>query len=211
MSKTGIFVLNSRYDILQKIIRKYDDAILEEKIMQINLNEFQTYHKSNLPGLYALFIKNEDCLSKIFTPAFCKKILNHMKQNNCKNCIYIGKETNKLYERIEKKHINGDIRHSTLRYTISYCANMDRYKVKGISISKKRKIKKSDEKRITKWINENCDFKIIETNDYNSLEKQFINKFCLPLNITNNPKPIIARGERTQGFIDLDKDDFDNI
>lgn len=174
----------------------------------ININLFQTYFRSSKPGLYAQFIKDKDCLYKIFKPEFCDKIIRQMEMYNCENCIYIGKETGKLYSRVEGKHTNGKIRYSTLRYTISYCAGMDRYKIKGISVSRKRKLKKSDEEKITNWIKENTYFKIIETNDYNSLECQYIKKYCPPLNIKGNPNSILTTGERAQSFIELSECEF---
>ena len=177
----------------------------------IDIKDFQTYFSSSKPGLYALFIRDLDCLYKIFTPEFCEKIIQQMEKYHCENCIYIGKETGKLYSRVEGKHTNGKIRNSTLRYTISYCAGMERYKVKEISVSEKRKLKKCDEEKITNWIKQNTFFKIIETNDYNSLEHQYISKYCPPLNIDNNPNAIITTGERINGFIDLSESEFNKL
>ena len=176
-----------------------------------NSDKFRPYFHSSKPGLYALFVKDVGCLSKIFTPEFYGKIINHMKKYNCENCLYIGKETGKLYTRVEGKHTYGCIRNSTLRYTISYCAGLQRYGVIGIPISKKRKLRKTDEEKITKWIKENFEFRIIETDDYNSLETEFINKYCPPLNIKDNPNSMLSSGERTGGFIFLDKKDFKNL
>lgn len=177
----------------------------------INLNEFSEYKYSDKSGLYALFIKDKKYLSEIFLPEFCTKIVNLLDSNSCENCIYIGKEQNKLYERIENDHKNGNIRHSTLRYTISYCAGMQRYSIIGTKIKDNRKIINTDENIITNWIKGNTYFKIIETDNYKFLEKEFINKYRPPLNINYNPKPMLKRGERASNFKFIDEKDFEKL
>ena len=88
---------------------------------------------------------------------------------------------------------------------------MKRYGVIGTTPSKYRKISKEDEINITNWIKKNTNFKIIETDNYRDLEKEFVNKYCPPLNIDDNPIPILKRSERTNNFEFITKDEFDKI
>lgn len=176
-----------------------------------DLKNFETYSDINKPGLYALFIKDVNSLLKLFSSDWCQKIIKQLESNICKECLYIGIATKNLSERIKKDHSTGTIRNSTLRYTISYCTNLPRYSVIGSTPSKHRKMSIEDEVKITNWIKNYTEFKIFKTNDYKILEEKFIEKYCPPFNIDDNPNRIIERSERTKNFVYIDKQYFDNL
>lgn len=69
----------------------------------------------------------------------------------------------------------------------------------------------ADEAKITDWIKNYTEFKIFKTNNYEILEKKFIEKYCPPFNIDKNPKRIIERSERTKNFEYINKYSFDNL
>jgi len=172
-----------------------------------NLNKFKPYNSSDKCGVYALFLKQTGDLSKLLKNEWGCKISNNLSNY----LLYIGKEQNKLKTRIQNNHLHGIIRNSTLRWTIAYMAGMKLYGIQNTKPKVNRKIKRSDEQKITQWLLENTEFKIIESGDYKNLEKFYIETYVPPLNITYNPNPIILKGERTKNFIYISRDEFQNL
>lgn len=172
-----------------------------------NLNKFKPYNFSDKCGIYALFLKQTGDLSKLLKNEWVCKISNNLSND----LLYIGKEQNKLKTRIQNKHLHGTIRNSTLRWTIAYMTGMNLYGIQNTKPNDNRKIKRLDEQKITQWLLENTEFKIIESDDYKNLEKFYIKTYVPPLNITYNPNPIILQGERTKNFIYISRDEFQNL
>ncbi len=135
-----------------------------------------------------------------------------MKKYNCLNLLYIGiakKDT--LSERIQNDHKTGKIRTSTLRFTLAYCKGMQLYLCQGTTKNdkRKRKILKEDEEKITNWLSKNTEFRIIETDNCESIEKEYLRKYNPPLNIDDCLDAIIKKGERRANAIKLLPEKFD--
>ena len=178
----------------------------------ISLSDFKPYYESKSHGIYALFLKEGSSLSPFFSEKWCGKIEAQMKKYNCPNLLYIGIAKDKTLKRRTKyDHKTGRIRYSTLRYTISYCAGMQLYGCKGYTISEKRKISSKDRAKLTDWLLNNTYFKIIETDDCEKREKEYLEKYNPPLNIEDCPDSIIKNGERGKKYIELPPDEFDKL
>ena len=139
----------------------------------MDLKSFKNYYKTVSPGVYALFLNNNEGLS-----VFNAVAQNIIKTKMTDGLLYIGKASN-LSKRIERGHLRRT-RVSALRRTIAKLLGMD-----FIMVSGNYGLREKDETVITKWLSQNTYFKIYETPDKISaeqLEKELITEYQPPFN-----------------------------
>lgn len=104
------------------------------------------------------------------------------------NVLYIGKSSRGFYKRDYKNHYCGLARNSKVRKSLGTLKGLNR---KYYSDLKYRFIQ-LDEERLSLWMKENLIIFYLITNDFDSEEIEYINRYYPPLNIKDNRSVINA-------------------
>lgn len=137
-------------------------------------------------GVYIWLLKDSAVLPPIngIQPSFTLVEANDSKYR----VLYVGlAENESLYERINKFHLKGNPRSSTLCYSIGAILGMPLYG--KVEKSGKRKIHLEQNKceEIKKWLWKNCYILVKSQNNPTIEEKNKIALFSAPINIKDNP------------------------
>jgi len=156
---------------------------IQEIFNKLEINKIKENNQKPLPkssGLYFFFAKKEIKIGFIEDKEY------KIKENEIS---YIGKAEN-LFERINKKHLQGKISKSTLRMTLAtILSNLGK---KFIWEKKKTKyyINEEDEKYLSDWIKNNFKISFCEVYEdtLDLAESVAVYKYNPPLNIDKKPK-----------------------
>lgn len=138
------------------------------------------------PGNYIICLKKQSNL-----PVISGTTRPILKKFQGLNVIYVGLASKSLSKRDFRQHFRGNnAGSSTLRKSIGSLMSLTKIPRDKKVDSKKTKFSIQDEKKLTKWMNENLVLFVCPNADYINVEIKLINEFNPPLNLKDNRNEI---------------------
>ncbi|MCM1531722.1 MAG: hypothetical protein NC048_04185 [Bacteroides sp.] len=155
---------------------------LTEKSRFKNVKDLSSSYVPDVPGLYAIRVKNPDKLPKEFR--------NELKNRN-DNLLYIGQASQSLRKRLWEEELHAR-RHATFFRTIGAVLGYlpPKGSLKGKKNQNNYRFSADDNAKIIKWIEENLMINFMECRDnITPMEKELIKVYTPLMNIQDNPTP----------------------